>query len=246
MSDFSLKFDDKTHSLNAENGISIDLIGDLLKSLYEAIDNGEKEKCTLSEIRGNCYKLEFITNSDIQKNNFLRLHKNIEELPYDSLSPTEQAYTKKLGRIISLGYYLNAYSGSEKIAHITEINKSSKPKHYYAFRSVHGYITQHGSKKLASKDKHIIIDGYPGKIKVTPEEDLEFKNYYATQKLKFEIKVKVSLDTRNEFDAELISYRKVGDGNFVERILESNINLNKLDETKSFDDLVNIAYGKKD
>ncbi|EFK36862.1 Uncharacterised protein [Chryseobacterium gleum] len=241
---FSLKIDDHNHSLNAEDGISIDTVSDLLKTLYNAIDDGTKAKCTLSSIRGNCYALDFSTENINQKEQFISLHKKIEEFSTHELNSYEQKYATVLNVIFKQGFYINAYSEGERIAKLNKINADSTPYYYYRQKTIYGIISEQGGKAVDSDVKHIIVDGYGKKIKINNELDLQLKKHYRTDKLAIKIRTKVSIKTGMEFSAEIISFRVIGKNTLLENLnAEGPEEFNFLKGINTMDDLLNSIYG---
>ncbi|ASE62573.1 MULTISPECIES: hypothetical protein [Chryseobacterium] len=241
---FSLKIDDQNHSLNAEDGISIDIISDLLKTLYNAIDDGTKAKCTLSNIRGNCYALDFTTENAVQNENFISLHRRMEELNTDELTQEEQKYANSLNIIFKKGFYINAYSEDERIAKLSHLIIDNTPEHFYKQKTIYGIISEQGGKTVNSDVKHIIVDGYNKKIKINNDLDLQLKNHYRTDKLAIKIRTKVSIHTGNEFSAELISFRVIGKNSLLDNLKEAGPSgYNFLKGISTMDDLLNSIYG---
>lgn len=241
---FSLQIDDKKHSLTAEDGISIDLLSELLKTLYSAIDDGEKAKCTLYNVRGNCYAIDFSSQSESQKNNFIRIHKDLIDVPYSDLPDNEKKYATTLQLIFKRGYFINAAVEGQKFAHLTEIRKEEYPESYIIQKTVYGIISEQGGPKLNSNQKHIRIDGYDKSIKINNNDDLRLKQYYRTTKLAIKIRVKVSIDTGNEYSAELINFREIAKGNFIDKLNEEEyIPLHIFNEINDMDSLIKKIYG---
>ena len=241
---FSLKIDDKNHSLNAEDGISIDIISELLRTLYDAIDDGTKAKCTLSNIRGNCYALDFTTHNALQSENFVSLHKRIEELNTDELTQDEQKYAHSLNLIFKKGFYINAYNEGERIAKLSHLIIDGTPEHFYKQKTIYGIISELGGMTINSDVKHIIVDGYSKKIKINNKLDLQLKNHYRTDKLAIKIRTKVSIRTGNEFAAELLSFRVIGRNSLLDNLSATGPSeYNFLKGINTMDDLLNSIYG---
>src|SRR5438874_5135239 len=97
---FSIKIDDDSHSLSKENGIPFDNFGELLKNLYEAIDPENGAKCTLGQIRGNCYAADFYTEEEKFHTNFIVVHKNVELIPIEELDSKQRDYARTLRKVL--------------------------------------------------------------------------------------------------------------------------------------------------
>lgn len=245
MYSFSLKIDDKKHSLDAENGISIDIIGRLLAELYNAIDLEEGANCTLSNIRGNCYALDFSTKSEQQVERFKVVHRKIQEVPYQELESYEKKYAKILSKIISSNYYINAYDeNNNKIASINEIITGRIIKYYYSQKTVYGYLSELGGKSLDSSKKHIIIDGFPHRIYINKDLDLKLKPYYRTVKIAIKIKIKHSAEKGSIIYAEMINFKEVRANSLSENLKEEgHIPLNITNNSTTMDGIIDALYG---
>lgn len=245
---FSLKIDDDTHSLTKEDGIPFDKIGELLRTLYEAIDPTSNIKCTLEGIRGNCYALDFTSKEERFLNNFIAVHKNIESIPFTQLQGTQREYATSLRKVLGSKYYINAYdSNGLKIASIKDIGTKENNITYYSLKTIYGIISQLGAPSLDSAKKHISIDGLNYKIKISKEQDIQLKQFYATDKLRLKIKQKRSQEKGRVIDAELISFIKVSDSNLIENLKnEGYIDFDLIKNTHTIEDLVNKIYGYTD
>tara|TARA_R100000935_G_scaffold46100_1_gene69288 strand:+ start:814 stop:1554 length:741 start_codon:yes stop_codon:yes gene_type:complete len=244
MINFSLKIDDKNHSLNSENGISIDLIGKLLEELYKTIDLNEGAKCTLSNIRGNCYALDFSTESIIQAERFKIVHQKIQDVPIQDLDKSERDYAKTLKKIMSDRFWINAYSNGEKIASINKIIEGKSIKYYFSQKTIYGFLSELGGKSLESSTKHIIVDGFPHRINISKDLDLQLKPYYRTDKLAFKIKTRHSFEKGSIISAEMISFKQIGANSFSENLKEEgHIPLNILNNKATMDGIIDALYG---
>jgi adenylate kinase family enzyme len=247
MYSFSLKIDDSKHSLNAENGISIEIISDLLRDLYSAIDFNENSKCTLSNIRGNCYAMDFSTESINQLERFKIVHRNIQDVPIKDLEYEQKKYARTLKKIIDNKFYINAYDeNGEKIATINEIVNEKEIKYYYSQKTIYGYLSELGAKSIDSDSKHIIIDGFPYRIYITKDLDLQLKSYYGTEKLAVKIRVQRAFQKGNIIRSEMISFKEVGKLSFSENLAkEGFIPLNILNNTSTIEGIIDAIYGNK-
>ncbi len=245
MFNFSIKIDDKKHSLNAENGVSMDLIAELLKDLYKAIDLKDGAKCTLSSIRGNCYALDFSSEHKTHLERFKVVHRNIEGASIEDLNVEQRNYAKTLRKVLDGQFYINAYDeNKKKIASISEIKSGKSIKYYYTQKTVYGYLSELGGKTLNSKSKHIIIDGYPYQIKISKDLDLKLKDFYGTQKLAVKIRVKRTFEKGSVIDTEMITFKKVGSLSLSENLKnEGYIPFEKISNLNSLDGIIEAIYG---
>jgi hypothetical protein len=244
---FSIKIDDELHSLNEEDGIGLDKIGDLLKNLYNAIDNGTEHKVTLGNVRGNCYALDFYTKDNGLYENFLTVHKNIAQLDIDALPYEQKRYAASLKIILGGKYFLTAYDNEDKeIAEINEIGKKQITSFYYSTDTVYGILSELGSSTLTSAKKHIYIDGIAYKIFISKDQDLELKPFYGTHKLRIELRQKRSTADGHIINSELLSFTAVSKGNLIDNLNESElIDLEILKDTHTIEDILNNIYASR-
>lgn len=216
---FSLKIDDDENSLTKEDGISFDKIGGLLKSLYDAIDPKSDIKCTLGQIRGNCYALDFYTQEEKYVSNFVLVHKNIEDIPFTELENKQKEYAKTLKKVLGDKYFIKAYdSDGVQIASIKNIGIKNNYDTYYTLKTIYGIVSQLGGTSLESTKKYIRIDGIPYNIKISKDQDIELKPYYGTDKLRVKLKQKRSQGKGRVIDAELISFTLVSGNSLLDNL----------------------------
>jgi hypothetical protein len=245
---FSIKIDDKSHSLTKENGVSMDKIGELLQTLYKAIDNGHGNKCTLGNIRGNCYALDFYTEEVSLYNNFISVHKNIEQVEYDDLQFEQQKYASTLKSILGGKFYLKAYdSEGQEVAAISDIGKKQLTSYYYTTDTIYGVLSELGSNSLSNHKKHIYVDGINYKIFISKDQDLELKPFYGTNKLRIGLRQKRSTVDGHVVSSELLSFISVGTTTLAESLKEAGyIELNILKDTHTIEDILNKIYENRE
>lgn len=241
---FSLKIDDDGHTLSKEDGISFDKLALLLKDLFEAIDSKSGIKCTLGQIRGNCYALDFYTKDETFHNNFTVVHKNIEQHSDIDLKYKEQKYAKTLTGVLGDKLYLKAYDKDGKeVAKLKQLSFKQEVEHYFATKTIYGIFCEHGGKDLAAKP-HIFISGEDYKVYTTIEQDLQLKPYYKTHQLKFRLRQKLSVKDAHIISAELIDFQVKSEKKFMDNIKNLNLSdLNLLKSINSSDDVLNKLYG---
>lgn len=245
---FSIKIDDENHSLTKEDGIPINKIGELLQTLYGAIDTGTGQKCTLGQIRGNCYALDFYTEDIGLHNNFIAVHKNIEQVEVDDLPPEQKKYAGTLKSILGGRFYLKAYDAEGKeIAAINEIGKKQLTSYYYSTDTVYGVLSELGSASLNNTRKHIFVDGISYRIYISKDQDLELKPFYGTHKLRIELRQKRSAIDGHIVNSELLSFTNVRPGSLAENLKEAGyIELDILKDTHTIEDILNNIYADRE
>lgn len=242
---FSLRIDDEEHSLSATKGISIQYISDLLKDLYKAIDMNEGANCTLSSIRGNCYALDFTTDTESHYERFKIIHKNIEILPPIHLAEEERKYYDTLKRVLKDKYALRAYDNERKeIASIKNIGKEIEIDYYYSTKTVYGVVSELGGKQLTQSKKHIRIHGVNYQISISKDMDMQLKEYYGSAKLRIKVLQKRLTKSNKIVSAELQSFDKISDKKISENLKEEGyIDLEIIKGVKNIDDIIDILYG---
>lgn len=244
---FSIQIDDEKHSLTAERGISIQKLAEFLTALYEAIDLGEGSNCTLSRVRGNCYALDFNTQSESQYGRFKVVHKNLQEISPSSLNPSERKYQKTLNKLLGNNYYLRAYDMDKNvIATLKDFGEDKEIKYYYSQKIIYGIVSEIGGRKVDSHNKHIIIDGLGYRINISKEEDLQLKQYYRTHKLRLKVKLKKSLKNSKIISADLMTFSEVSGGKLTENLKkEGFIELEGFKGITTLDQIIEKIYEHK-
>lgn len=241
---FSIKIDDDDHTLSAQNGIPFESIAELLKNLFEAIDPHTGAKCTLGQIRGNCYALDFYSVDEKYHSNFVIVHKNIEQIPLEELDPAQKEYARCLKRVLGGKYFVTAFDNDKKeVASIKKIDNNPSVNSYYATQTVYGIVSQLGGPSLDTEKKHIYLDGVSYRIAITKDQDIKLKAFYGTSKLRVKVRVKMSALDGHIFSGEMISFTKVGDGNFMDNLAQSEyIDLPLIRDAESIDEIVKRIY----
>lgn len=241
---FSIKIDDDSHSLTKEDGISFDKFGELLKDLYEAIDPHSGTKCTLGQIRGNCYAADFYTEDEKFHSNFVIVHKNVEQVPLDELEPTQRQYAKTLRKVLGGRYYLQAFdNNTTKVASIKEISNLIKIDYYYSTKTVYGILSELGGVSVTSSKKHIYLDGIGYRINISNDQDLQLKPFYGTHKLMVKIKNKMSAIDGHIISAELISFTVVGESDIISNLKDVGyVDFNLIKDAHTIDDVISRIY----
>jgi hypothetical protein len=242
---FSIQIDDEKHSLSSSNGISIKYLWELLRDLYKSIAPEDEPKLTLNAIRGNCYALDFITAEKQYEENFIRVHKNIQELSDSDLAPEEREYSRTLKKVLGGKYYLNAYdSNRTKVATIKDLSREKRLTKYFVYKTIYGVVSELGGKNLYAEKKHIKVHGVPYNIDISKDVDQKLKNYYGTRKLKIKIKAKMSFDNDRIVSAELVDFTEVGENSLVENLeKEGYIDLELIKNTSTVNDIIDRIYG---
>ena len=242
---FSLQIDDDNHTLSADNGISIDMLSKLLEKLNKAINSDDSTIITLSEIRGNCYAMDFSSEHERDYKRFEIIHKNISQVSYIDLEPEVRDYAKTLKHILGGKYYIKALDQDRnEIVKIKDIGKDDSALYYFDRTDIYGVVSQLGAPKLSASRKSISIDGFTSKIFISGDQDLKLKQYYGTDKLRIKLKLKRSSIDGHIINAEMISFQPVSNQTLSEKLSETPfIELNFMKGVETIDDIVNRIYG---
>jgi|GEM_PF-1675785 len=192
---FSLRIDDKSHSLTKEDGVPIDLIGELLHSLSKAIEVPESQ-VVLHEIRGNCYALGFVTNDERSYSNFKIVHQNINANPIHNLTPSEREYAKVINKVIKKHkVFIEALDrDNNRLVKIVKLPEVETKGHIHYTDTIYGTIIVLGSRneeKLSMVVK--TTDGTKPTIHISEEQEDELRKHleYVYRKADFKMTLKV-------------------------------------------------------
>lgn len=202
---FSLRIDDQKHSLTKENGIAIDLIGEILLNLGKAIGDNH---VVLHEIRGSCYALGFVTESEKVYSNFTVVHSNISTKPFCELSLPEKEYAKVLKKLMKRQQvYVEALDSNNKpLVRISSLPESQTLGHIHYTQTIYGTIIALGSKN-ESKMTMVVksTDGQKPTIQISDSQMAELRKHlelvYRNADFKMVLNVRSSLSEEKYFYA---------------------------------------------
>lgn len=242
---FSIQFDDEAHSLSSSKGISMKYLWELLRDLYKSIEVEDEATLTLSGVRGNCYALDFTTEEKQYEDNFIRVHRNIQELADIDLSPEEKDYAHTLGKVLGRKYLLRAYDNEHnKIATIKDLNREKGVSRYYVYKTIYGIVSELGGKNLYAEKKHIKIHGIPYNINISKDLDLKLRDYYGTKKLRIKIRAKLSLETNRIISADLVDFTEVSKNTLIQNLKDVGyIDFEMIKNTNTINDIIDRIYG---
>ncbi len=236
--DFTIRFDDNLHTLNAKNGLPIDQVAELLTSLSKALNTAQNEKVVLSEIRGNCYALNISTNSITKHETLKIIHRKISENDYSALNNDQRKYASKLKSIMADKYTVQAYAQKEDFkVYLFEVNLPKEKDFFYEISSLYGILTSIGGKALDRKAA-VHISGCSFDIDVTPDQEGDLIQYYKKDRLRLVVYKKISVDTREVKSATLQSFEAVPAQNIYNGIEELRKKYSDLDISESNQDAV--------
>ena len=214
--DFILRFDDDNHSLTAENGIPIDKLSELLLSLSKVVPLQKDDKLVLSEVKGNCYALNFTTNSETVHQSLLVVHKKISKNDYIGLNSNQRNYARKIKSILGTKLKLDAYTKDKKFK--VKINNIELPKQsefYYHISSISGLITSIGGKSLKSKSFiHISENSFD--IEINSKQEKELSKYFKNKKIRLVVNKKINTENNEIKSATLESFEVLNDDNIID------------------------------
>jgi hypothetical protein len=242
---FSIQIDDESHALSSTKGISIKYLWELLRDLYKSIELENEPNCTLSNIRGNCYALDFTTEEKQYEQRFISVHKNVGELSNSDLTIEERNYAKTLNKILGNRYYLRAYDNDKNvIATIKELDKDKSVNHYYTYKTIYGYVAELGGRSIYADKKHIRIEGFDHNIIITKDLDLKLKEHYRTHKLKIRIKAKLSSVDNRIIGAEMVNFSVLNEMKLSQNLKEMGyVDFAMIKNANTMNEIIDRIYG---
>jgi len=213
---FTLRFDDEQHSLTRYDGLPANVVGELLVSLSSALNIGKNQMLVLSEIRGNCYALDFTTKTLTIHENLKVIHKYISENNYKGLNFEQRKYAQTLKTIMGGRLYLKAYDKDKEFqVTVEKIELPQNPTYYFEVGTVYGIITAIGGNTLEGK-AHIKINQEEYNIEITPKQEQALLNEYKKSRLRLSVKKKINVETDKIASAELLEFEVLGEQSFQE------------------------------
>jgi putative lipoic acid-binding regulatory protein len=197
--------------MSANNGLSIDLVGELLVSLGRAVGLKKEDELTLSGIKGNCYALDFTTNSEPLYSSMEIVHKKISENEFSGFNSDQRKYAAKLNSIIrDKGCRVNFYNSSKTFNYkIVNISLESKVESYFEIDSVYGIIASIGSSSLDSQPSiKLSKEGYD--IHITGDQEQKLVKHFKKSRLLLTVKKKINFETNKIESASLIDFEVMG------------------------------------
>ena len=203
---FILKFDRNTGKLSAKKGLPINILAELLSTLYDAIGVIDKDKITLSEIKDESYGLAFYAEEVLVIENLKIVHNKINE-GANTFENRELGYLRVLKKITDSGIYVEAkQEETEYFVRINSIAKADKARLVIEYEEVEGRISEIGGDKILGK-RHIKLDEYDNNVFITPDQDDQLKYFYKTDLISFYLRVTKNLtDLEKRKVVELVSF----------------------------------------
>jgi hypothetical protein len=206
---FYLKYNSDDSKIDFGNAISINDLGDILKSLFSVIDATKSDNVVLSTITDNCYEIGFDT-SNIYLEKRVEFHsKDILEKNTAELTNKQLRFKKALSKPMKESWYLEILNSDKKSIIVLPygFDKNSVDA-YYSNKTIEGFITLIGDRQLEPKNLHIYISGNDNfKIFITPEQHEDLAKHYRNEKLRFKIRLKKSLLSNRILSASLVNFR---------------------------------------
>lgn len=214
--DFTIRFDDDLHTLDAKNGIPLEQISDLLSTMSKALNLQPDEKVVLSAIKGNCYALQLTSNSFTKYEELKVVHKKISNNDFSGINNEWKKYAGRLRYIMADKYKVQAYDDEKKFrVFVDEIVLPKVSDFFYDISSIYGVLTSIGSRQLNTRSTiHILGCNY--EVEVTSQQEKELINHYKKGQLRFRIQRKVNLETKEIKSAVLESFEPVSNNNFFD------------------------------
>jgi hypothetical protein len=201
---YILKFDDKNHTLNAENGILakdfVRIIGELQKSI-----SGD---FTISHIISSSYAIELSTENAITHEAIATIHKKIADNDVLGLSKEQKKYVETINDFLSKNPDIDFFAqNSSKQENSISIHRVELPQvdYYYQISSLYGIITGIGGKTLDGKST-IHIAEVPYEIEISTSQERNLLPYHKKAKILFTIQKKIDFNTSKVKNAFLENF----------------------------------------
>jgi hypothetical protein len=238
---FSVTIQDKKQTISPRKGVDIEDLGVLIQDLKKAIATEDGAYCTMYDISNHGYTPNFLTNSKKQYENFISLHENIYEKPFEDLRPKEVKYAKTLKSILYKGRYLETFDTKSKPIATIYASAINKPvATYNNITNVIGIVSEMGSPNF-NKRTHIFVAGFDYKIYTNVEQDNYIKDFYRKHPVTLKIKQKRSIKTDKVISAVLINITPKTKGNLVENVSSlTSEDLSFLSSVNSYEDILKL------
>jgi hypothetical protein len=194
--EITFRFNNENKSLTRFDGLSINILADFLKSLYDVSKGVADGELVLSEIKGNCYAA-VCSSPNITTIEYIQtLHSHISSENFSSLKFKEREYSKKIMDILSDNLVLNVYNKDKTFYKTIQPTKKKYTSFPYYFETdlVKGVLTRIGGRNINTKNS-ILISTYSGEIEINEQQDNRLKNYYKNGLIDFYITKKINKDT---------------------------------------------------
>lgn len=222
MANFSLKFDSNHGDVDFSNAISIDELGELLKSLYSAIGATKSDRIILSTVVDNCYELGISTLNTTIPSRAITLAQNIREKSDLELKPKESAFKTAIAKSLKPDWFLEVLN--EKGIPVVSIPYGFSEKTietYNSIKSIEGVVTEIGNKELGASSLHIYMsDNIDYKIFINLEQNNALAGFYRNGIIRAKLNLKKSLITDKVLSARLIGFSPKSESNFIDSLNE--------------------------
>jgi hypothetical protein len=214
----TIRFDDDAHSLSANNGLSIEALGELLVLLSKAVGSKKEDRITLSEVRGNCYALDFTTDNELHYRSMETIHKKISENDLGGLNSDQKKYASKIGSILrEKGWRISVYNQDREFDYkIVDVSPEDRIESYFEIDDVYGIISSIGGSNLESRPA-IKLSGEGYDIHITDAQEGELFEHYKKDRLLLTIKKKINFETNKVESASLVRFEVMESRTFSDK-----------------------------
>ena len=190
---FMLRFEGKQQPMSAEDGLSLEVFGNMMASLIEAVELATSTEGVVA---------------------LKQLHRHLSQ---GRVVPKAQKYAKMLNKVVETGIQIEVYDGDSKalFARISKIAGLDTERYYYDYEEITGTITEIGAKTLSAQC-HIKIQEHNYSIAITPEQDQALRHYYRHGKLLLYVRTKHSYNQKKIKSVELVSFEPKGTQTLIE------------------------------
>lgn len=193
--DITFRFNDENNTFTNKHGLSIEVVAEFLKSIYNVTKGISDENIVLSEIRGNCYAMVMSMQNPAQNEYLQNLYSRFSSGNVETLKSKEREHYNVISSLIEKKIILNIYTADKKYYKtIDKLKKIELFPHYFETDVVKGIITKIGSRNIDTRNS-ILISSYSGEIEITDLQDHDLKIYYKKELLEFYITKKINTET---------------------------------------------------
>lgn len=204
---FALNINDDKQQLSPEDGLDFGDLSDLTGHLKKILNSKKEGKCTLSSIENHGYTPNFITKSEVVYDNFIRVHKNIQEKSINDLTKDEATYANTLKRILSTDKYVEPLDNNKQpLFRLTSKDIESTVENYSVITSQSGIVSEIGSPKLED-NRHIYLHNIDYKIYITAAQEQLLKEQYRKGFVELKLKQRRSIKSGRILNAILITLK---------------------------------------
>lgn len=240
---FALNINTEKEELSPENGLESSSLGVLINHLDKAINPKGGAKSVLYKVENHGYTPNFITGSQVLYDNFINVHKNLQEKKIRELNKEEATYATTLKRILSKDKYVEPLDNdAQPILRLTGKQISKGAETYNVITNQTGVISEIGSPNLEDAI-HIYLHNIDYKIFINAQQEEILKQQYRNGEVTLKLLQRRSIKTDRIVSAQLINLQIKEIKTLAESLSSlSDEELSSLGNFKSADDILTLLH----